>query len=102
MIVEMKKAYRRRDGKKRSMLKALGKAGLLHLKAGPSQMRRRSDQKRSDTLSAVISLVTELHGKKEKREQQKLSPEACAEVADRWRTWQRKKRPRRRSRPPHC
>ncbi len=86
MIVEMKKAYIVVEtAKKRSMLKALGKAGLLHLESEPfTNEETQQIQKRYDTLSAVISLVTELHGKKEKREQQQLSPEACAEVADRY------------------
>ena len=84
MIVEMKKAYIVVEtAKKRSMLKALGKAGLLHLESEPfTNEETQQIQKRYDTLSAVISLVTELHGKKEKREQQQLSPEACAEVAE--------------------
>ena len=86
MIVEMKKAYIVVEtAKKRSMLKALGKAGLLHLESEPfTNEETQQIQTRYDTLSAVISLVTELHGKKEKREQQQLSPEACAEVADRY------------------
>ncbi len=86
MIVEMKKAYVVVEtAKKRSMLKALGKAGLLHLESEAfTNEETQQIQKRCDTLSSVISLITELHGKNEKREQQKLSPEASVEVTDRY------------------
>lgn len=86
MIVEMKKAYVVVEtAKKRSMLKALGKAGLLHLESEAfTNEETQQIQKRCDTLSSVISLIGELHGKNEKREQQKLSPEASAEVTDRY------------------
>jgi len=86
MIVEMKKAYIVVEtAKKRGMLRALGKAGLLHLESEVlASEETQQIQKRCDTLSHVISLIGELQDKKERVEQQRLSPEASAEVADRY------------------
>ena len=60
MIVEMKRAYIVVEtAKKRSMLKALGKAGLLHLESEPfTNEETQQKQRRDDSLSADNTLST--------------------------------------------
>ena len=84
MIVEMKRAYIVVEtSKKRTMLKDLKKAGVLHLESTiQGNEETQSIQKRYDALSSVISAITEFQNKKEPVEQQALSQEACGELAE--------------------
>ena len=86
MIVEMKRAYIVVEtSKKRTMLKDLKKAGVLHLESTiQGNEETQSIQKRYDALSSVISAITEFQNKKEPVEQQALSQEACGELAERY------------------
>ncbi len=86
MIVEMKKAYIVvQTSKKRAMLTALRRSGLLHLETSSStNTTSQSIQKHCDTLSAVIAKIGELQQKKGAVRTKRLSFEACHEILERY------------------